>query len=325
MLDLYFEEKYGLLYEKIEEGKCEIFEYHSDLGIVRHLFIKKPASVNFKGEVYYELVTPYGYGGPVILKCDNKNKKELVNEFEEAFMGYCRKNHIVSEFVRFHPVLLNAQDFSGCYDLTLRRKTTGTNLRDFEDPIKNEFSKSKQKSIRKSLEAGVVYRVTVNPDNLENFQKIYHSTMNRKHADQVYFFDSEYFKKLLHYLGEHVLLVEVEYEGKVIGMGLNFIYGKMIHIHLSGTDENFHHLAPSVMLRYALVEWGKGRGIDLIHEGGGKSSSMDDPLYVFKKQFGKNTDFDYFVGYRIWDEKQYKLLYHSDHAEIEKLNSPAYR
>lgn len=321
MLDLYFMEKYGLLYEEIERGKCEIFEHHSALGTVRHLFIKRPAPVMLEGEVYYEGVTPYGYGGPLIMECDNQNKKELVKEFEAAFGVYCRENRIVSEFVRFHPVLLNAEDFSGCYDLTLRRRTTGTNLKDYEDPVKSEFSKSKQKSIRKSLEAGVSFKVTQNPDSLESFKEMYHSTMMRKQADEVYFFDSEYFRKLLQYLGEHVLLVEVEFEGEVIGMGLNFIYGKIIHIHLSGTDENSHHLAPSVMLRYALVKWGKDNGIDLIHEGGGKSGSPDDPLYVFKKQFGRNTDFDYFVGSKVWDEKLYKVLYHSGEAEIGKLNS----
>lgn len=325
MLDLYFEEKYGLLYEDIERGKCEIFEYHSGFGVVRHLFIKRPIPVSLKGELYYDLVTPYGYGGPVILECDKQNRKVLVKEFEHSFADYCRKNNIVSEFVRFHPVLQNAQDFCNCYELTFRRKTTGTNLRDYEEPIKNEFSKSKQKSIQKAIQAGLEYKVTLKPENLDDFQKIYHDTMKRKNAEEVYFFGKEYFSRLLEYLGEHVLLVEVIHKDKVIGMGLNFVYGKMIHIHLSGTCQEFQYLAPSVMLRYALVQWGKNRGIELIHEGGGRSSSLDDPLYVFKKQFGKNTDFNYYVSSKIWDEKRFEALRQAADSEDVTVDFPADR
>src|SRR5690606_16009620 len=164
------------------------------------------------------------------------------------------------------------------------------------------------KSIKKSLSAGVEYRITLKPDNLDDFKNIYYSTMKRKNADKIYFFDSKYFSRLLSLLGDHVLLVEVLYKGQVIGMGLNFIYGNMIHIHLSGTLEDFHHLAPSVMLRYALVEWGKAQGMELIHEGGGITGSPEDPLYVFKKQFGKNTEFDYYVSYKIWNERIYEEL-----------------
>lgn len=309
-MDLYFEENYGRLYEKIEQGRCEIFEHRSDLGMIRHLFIKRLISTTGGAEEYFDLVTPYGYGGPIILECHAENKKELINEFHTAFKKYCQKNNVVCEFIRFHPVLENALDFSGCYELSLRRKTTGTNLRDFENPVEIEYSKSKQKSIKKALNSGVEYKITLKPDSLDNFKNIYHSTMERKNADKIYYFDSEYFSRLLNLLGEHVLLVEVSYKGQVIGMGLNFVYGNMIHIHLSGTLQEFNYLAPSVMLRYALVEWGKARGVELIHEGGGITGSPDDPLYVFKKQFGKNTEFDYYVSYKIWNKSIYERLLH---------------
>ncbi|MFD1031318.1 GNAT family N-acetyltransferase [Metaplanococcus flavidus] len=325
MKDLYFEENYGKLYENIENGTCETYEYHHVLGTVRHMFIKRLIPVLSHAENYFDLVTPYGYGGPVILNCTNENKQELVEEFQTAFEGYCKKNNIVNEFVRFHPVLQNAPDFSGCYDLTFRRKTIGINLKDYDDPIQSEFSKSKQKSIQKSLKAGVEYKITINPCNLDDFQRMYFETMERKKADEVYFFGEKYFSRLLKYLGDHVLMVEIIHEGEVIGMGLNFIYGKMIHIHLSGTRLDSHHLAPSVMLRYALVKWGKENGMELIHEGGGKSGSPDDPLYVFKKQFGKNTEFNYYVSYKVWNEKIYEMLCNSVDADNKVGVFPTYQ
>lgn len=325
MNDIYFERNYGCLYEEIEQGTCEVFEFEHPLGKVSHLFIKRLIPVCINEETYYDISTPYGYGGPCITDCKEVQKCQLVQAFHDAFEQYCQQENIVSEFIRFHPLFTNAQDFSSCYDLTFRRHTTGTNLKDYENPVKSEFSKSKQKSIRKALEAGVEYRVTVNPPNLEEFKNIYYSTMKRKNAASVYYFNDKYFDKLLNSFSENVVLAEVLYEGKVIAMGLNLAYGKTIHIHLSGTLEEYHHLSAAFVMRYALVMWGKEQGMELIHEGGGVTGETDDPLYLFKKQFGKNTEFTFHVSYKIWNRKIYDLLCKTMGTEIKADFFPAYR
>lgn len=325
MSDIYFETAYGQLYEKIENGKCEVFCYKGKEGEVRHLYIKKEIPFRLAGETYYDLVTPYGYGGPLIIEVGEAGKAHLVEAFQQAFQQYCLEQHIICEFIRFHPVLMNAEDFCGCYELTLQRYTTGTNLKDYKNPIQAEYSKSKQKSIQKALNAGVKYRLIQNPESLENFKEIYERTMNRKEAEAVYYFDDAYFNQLLRDLGDHVLIVEVVYEGQIIGMSLNFVYGKMMHIHLSGMLFEYRHLSPAFVMRYALALWGKENGIDLIHEGGGKGKSLDDPLYLLKKQFGKNTDFNYYVSRKIWDPQIYKMLCDAQGVEESSLIFPAYR
>lgn len=323
--DIYFEQNYGRLYEQIEQGTCEVFEFSHPLGKVSHLFIKRLIPVCINEEPYYDISTPYGYGGPCITDCEEEDKYQLVQAFHDAFGEYCGTENIVCEFVRFHPLFTNAQDFSSCYDLTFRRHTTGTNLKDYENPVASEFSKSKQKSIRKALEAGVEYRVTANPANLEEFKDIYYSTMKRKDAASVYYFDDEYFDKLLAYFREKIVLTEVFYEGKIIAMGLNLVYGKTIHIHLSGTVEEYHRLSAAFVMRYALVMWGKEQEMELIHEGGGVTGKVDDPLYLFKKQFGKNTEFTFHVSYKIWNQKIYDLLCKTVGAEMTADSFPAYR
>ena len=325
MNDIYFEQEYGRLYEQIDQGTCEVFEFQHPLGNVSHLFIKRLIPVCINEESYYDISTPYGYGGPRIIDCKEGCECQLVQAFHDAFEEYCHKENIVCEFVRFHPLFTNAQDFKSCYDLTFRRYTTGTNLKDYDDPIKSEFSRSKQKSIRKALAAGVEYQVTVNPPDLEEFKRIYYSTMTRKKANSVYYFNDVYFEELLDRLGEHILLVEVFYEGKAIAMGLNMVYDKFIHIHLSGTVEEYHHLSSAFVMRYALVMWGKENRMELIHEGGGLTSEIDDPLYLFKKQFGKNTEFNYYVSYKIWNRKIYELLCKTVGTKKEAGTFPAYR
>src|SRR5699024_9762302 len=107
---------------------------------------------------------------------------------------------------------------------------------------------------------------------------------------------------------DNLLLVEAYYEEQTIAMGLYFIYNENIHIHLSGTLSEFLYLSTAYILRYAVTEWGKENGYELIHHGGGRSNQPDDGLYLFKKQFDKNTEFDFYIGKKIWNEEIYKSL-----------------
>ena len=66
VIDIYFEPKYGKLYEEMENGTCEVFEHRSSIGIVNHMFIKREIPITIDNTTYYDLVTPYGYGGPLI-------------------------------------------------------------------------------------------------------------------------------------------------------------------------------------------------------------------------------------------------------------------
>lgn len=325
MKDIYFEEDYGKLYEAIEEGKCEVFEFHHNLGSIRHMFIKRRIPVRICEKTYYDLVTPYGYGGPLILSGKQEDKPQLIAEFQKEFQTYCDKHHIISEFVRFHPFISNAQDFSDVYNVTHRRSTTGTNLKDFQNPVKEEFSKSARMNIKKALKAGLTYRVTLNPENLDTFQKFYYPTMERNKADAIYYFDESYFSDCLKYFSKNIILVEAIYENQVIGMTLNFIYKNTIHIHLGGTIEKYLHLSPVYLMVYGLAIWGKENGIDLIHSGGGRTSDPDDKLFLFKKRFGKNTEFDYYVGDKIWNRKIYDQLMAAAQVSSETEYFPAYR
>ncbi|MDN7227921.1 GNAT family N-acetyltransferase [Planococcus liqunii] len=325
MQDIYFEENYGRLFEKIEKGIFQVFTFPHMYGTVKHSFIMREIPLPVRGETYYDLVTPYGYGGPQILQCEEGRKAELVEAFEAAFQEYCTERRIVSEFIRFHPVLNNAEDFLACYDVAHVRDTVGTNLKDHDQPVEVEFSKSARKNIRQALKAGVEYRVTRNPDDLSEFKNIYYATMERNHADTYYFFGDEYFDQLIRLLGENVLLVEVLYEGRVIGAGLNFVYKNLAHTHLSGTLAEFNCFSPASILNYALTLWAKEHGIDVIHGGGGRTNSADDNLFVFKKQFGRQTAFKFYTGRKIWNGAVYQELCAVFDLHEETEFFPAYR
>lgn len=325
MRDIYFEKDYGRLYESIENGKCEEYVFRHALGTVRHLFIKREIPIALDGQTFYDLVTPYGYGGPRMVSGRDSDRLELAAAFEQAFQRYCREQNIVSECVRFHPVIENHLDFQHCYEVSFKRRTIQTRLAGIDDPILTEYSASCRRDIRHALKAGVAYRVIEHPEDLEDFKKLYASTMQRNYADGVYYFDDAYFQNCLDWLSNYLVLVEVSFGGCVIGMSLNFVCGDFIHVHLTGTRQESHSLAPAYVLQYALVLWGKEQGKQLIHHGGGRTGEPDDKLYLFKKKFGRTEELDYFIGHKIWNPAVYDLLCRSVGPLGNAEGFPAYR
>lgn len=326
MCDIYFEKNYGRLYEAAEKGTSVSWQYRGIEGEVTHQFILREIPIHTENGPWFDLVTPYGYGGPVIQSVEPGYSREAVVEgFGRAFSLYCQNNRIVSEFVRFHPIVRNAEDFGLLYNAKHIRTTLGTDLKSYEDPVEAEFTRRCRKKIRKAFNQGVTWRVTQAPDNLDEFQNIYYSTMDRNDAGEFYYFRKEYFENCLRWFRDRLLLVEARFQEKTISAAVCFLGDTTIHIHLSGTLTEYLHLSPAYILRYAIVVWGKERNYHLIHHGGGKSNAPDDSLYTFKAQFAQNTSFPFFVGKKIWNQDAYELLCSAAKANLDSEYFPLYR
>lgn len=323
--DIYFQPALGEIYAKMQKAEFVEFMHSCAYGTIRHNFIKRkitlPEDIQ---DDYYDLITPYGYGGPLIVESFGDDK-HLIESFNDAFTAYCSENHVISEFVRFHPLSTNAQDFSSMYDPILYNHTVGTNLEDYEDPFAEEFSKSCRKNVRKCFKNGLEYELVEEPDSLEDFQEIYYQTMDRNDAESKYYFESTYFQEFVEHLQKYLLKVRVLYEGKTIAMGMYFKTDDLLHTHLSGTLTDYLYLSPAYVLRYALMEYGKKYGMKYIHHGGGTTSAENDSLYLFKKQFGKNTEFPFFMAKKIWDEEKYHAICQALGKEEDVTFFPAYR
>ena len=306
MLDVYYLPEYGKLCETMEEGEFKVFEYKSDAGRMINMYIRRPVPWIINGEQYYDIITPYGYGGPIVIEAGDRNR--LIQEYSMAFEKYCSDNKIVCEFIRFHPIFQNYQDVDDTYEVVYSRHTVGTNLKDFDDPVQKEFAKSIRRDNRRASEKGVSVKLKPAPTNLSIFRMLYEETMERNHADAKYYFPNEYYIILENELRPYLLEVQLHFENEVIASELYFIAGDILHAHLLGSNQKMLELAAGGLLEAAAAMWGKEHGYKYIHHGGGRSSNSDDSLYKYKKKFGKNTDFDFYIGRKIWNRNVYDAL-----------------
>lgn len=303
-MEIYFEEDYVKIYELNGEGTLEVFEFENDLGKVRYLFLKR--EIDLLKKKYYDIITPYGYGGPQFFPKTQEKLLKLISDFRVEFDGYCKKNKIVSEFIRFHPILKNHR-FLEKYIKTINAGTTIYIDLSSEEEILLNMKRTCRKSIRRSMENGFRVEMDNSEEAWDKFMGLYYMTMNKNKAEGYYYFSREYFKNMRTLLGERAIIFKTTYKEKIVSAILVLAGEDGIHGHLHATDPEYYRKSPNNILIYTVALWGLKNGYKSFHLGGGYGGS-EDALYKFKSAFNKNGALKFYIGKKIHDFKVYDNL-----------------
>ncbi len=303
-MDIYFEEEYAKLYETDKE-KVEIFEYESENGKGRNIFLKREIPLKINNQVYYDIITPYGYGGPIFKIKEDINKQKFVDEYCEKFSEYCKKNNIVSEFIRFHPLEKNYENLEKFYQINHISNTIFIDLSSEEEILKNMTSKTRN-MIRKAIKNDLIFEEDKDQKTLKNFQELYYLTMNKNKADAMYYFDFSYFQNLFN-IKNKVKLFNIKLNDEIIASSTILIGDKWIHYHLSANTELGYKYAANNFLLYNVALWGNKNGFEKFHLGGGYGGN-DSPLFKFKKSMNERGILEFCIGKKIYNKEIYNEL-----------------
>jgi serine/alanine adding enzyme len=303
--DVYYSPAYGKLYEDIENGEYIRYKLSTHAGTVINPFIKRPIPWLIDGKQYYDIITPYGYGGPLLVDCDCA--EPLMQEFNTAFSLFCKDNDIICEFIRFHPLINNAAYCNSVYDVVLNRHTVAMDIADaaffstqFDTPCRNR--------VRKSSKNGVIIEIDNQLKAIDVFADLYYMTMAKNGADDYYFFSRSYFHKIRDELAGSASLINARYNDKIIASSLFlFTAGGNAHYHFSATNPEYYSLASNNLILKTACDYFSGLGCTWLHIGGGLSSDMNDRLFVFKRTFGREDRNlkDFYTGKRVWNKEVY--------------------
>lgn len=170
--DIYFLPEWGEIYQEHDKGKINTFEYKNELGHIYYQFIIRNDPNILESINYYDIVTTYGFNGPIILECEFKNKVNLINDYDKAFNQYCLDNNIVTEFVRFSPWLKNHIDFERIYTNKYNNYTIFIDLA-VNDFFIDEFHSRVRTKIRKSIKNGVKIEFDFIGETVNEFYRLY--------------------------------------------------------------------------------------------------------------------------------------------------------
>lgn len=303
--DIYYLSSYVKAFQIHGDGEPMLFYYEGESSRGINVVMKRDISndIHFKGILeenkYFDFATPYGYGGWII-------EGEINNNFFKEYENWCNNNNIVSEFVRFHPLLNNFEKVKDFYETIYLGPTVSIKLGDPEE-IWTSFNSKNRNVIRKAINNNIEIFTDFSKESLSEFKKLYDATMIKDGAIEYYFFKNEFYDSIYNDLKENCRVFYAKYDGKIVSSALIINGGKNIHYHLSGSDINYRNLAPSNLLLYKVAEWGSLNGYDEFHLGGGVGASEDN-LFSFKKAFTNKEFNKYYIGKKIYRKDIYELL-----------------
>lgn len=310
MADLYFDPNYAKIYHDID-GDYDTFVYQCDYGKITNTFILRKIPWMIDDQTFYDIVTPYGYGGPLAENVTDIAK--LMYAYKIAFAEYCKSKNIICEFIRFH-LFDNIRVRENYYGETFHSldnvvvDTSG----DFEQKIWKGYEHKVRKNVKKAIKNNLQIVIENNLNNLDDFLSVYYDTMNRNHAGEYYYFGRKYFEDIARFLPDNYIYFHVFKDGKIASTELVLYSDRYAYSFLGGTFTEYYELRPNDFLKNEIIKWCNRNGRKKFILGGGYHK--DDGIYKYKRCFTSDPDVPFYVGRYIFDENIYNKA-----VEIKKI------
>ena len=315
--DVYWLSGYVKAFQIHGDGEGLLLYYDSETTRGIHVVMKRDIAKDkkFKDRIpegeFFDLSTPYGYGGWII---EGNDTEELFRTYE----AWAVKNEIISEFVRFHPMICNHTASSSFYEVVRLGEVVHMDLDSPESIWDQMFSKNRN-MIRKALKNGIKIYNGRFPEIYEKFRVIYNGTMDKDDAEDYYYFSPEFYDSLLNDLPENAQVFWAQKDDQVIAAAVMLTANGRMNYHLSGSLKEYSSLAPTNLLLYKAALWGAANGCRTLYLGGGVGS-QEDNLFKFKKAFYKGPLNRFFIGKKTYDCEKYEELL----AKRENVGNPEF-
>lgn len=278
-----------LLYEDGIDRAINVF-FRRDVAMDKHLTGK------IERGSYYDLITPYGYGGFFgnISDWDKLNRE---------YTAYCIENHYICEFVRFELFT----DYHRHYGGEIESRTHNV-VRSLDLPLDEmwmDFRQKVRKNVKKARSHGLSCIVENTGEYLDDFLRIYNGTMERTEAEGEYFFSRQFFEELNEMKG-NVMYFHIFYEGKIISTELVIYGAENAYSYLGGTDSAYFDVRPNDYLKYEIIKWAKEKGLKNFVLGGGYGA--DDGIFQYKACLAPHGIVDFHIGKKVLNQNTYDEL-----------------
>ncbi len=303
--DVYWLSGYVKAFQIHGDGEPLLFHYSDMTTRGINVVMKRDVACDsrFKGKIgegqFFDFATPYGYGGWII------EGQDITGLFR-VYENWLQKNGIVSEFVRFHPMVENHVPCSSFYEVVRLGEVVHLDLKSPEIIWNNIISKNRN-VIRKAIKNNVRIYNGRFPEIFEVFRTIYNRTMDKDDANEYYYFGKQFYESVLEDLPQNAQVFWAEKDGQIIAASIMLAANRRINYHLSGSVPEFSSLAPTNLLLYKAALWGCENGFRTMYLGGGVGSG-EDSLFKFKRAFYKGALNHYYIGKRIINQEKYDAL-----------------
>ncbi|MDD3562957.1 MAG: GNAT family N-acetyltransferase [Candidatus Cloacimonetes bacterium] len=246
---------------------------------------------------YFDISGAYGYNGPLGVAQD----PDFIQAFNSKLKEYLQDSFVVTEFVRYCPIIENRH----LHSYTEQINVLDNVYIDIAPGLNKVWDDSFASRVRKTVRKGESYGLRtqflrgseLSDTNLQVFFEIYNSTMQRNEADEFYYFDFQFFKRLRDKLSEMQLLSITYYEDIPISTELILLGGELAFGFLGGTLSEYYRYKANTYQRWELLKHLEPLGFKKYSMGGG--AARGDSIYDFKMSFSQGCENPFFIGTKV--------------------------
>ena len=292
------------------EGIPLLFVYQEHDDYIAFPLLKRP----IPGSDLYDLGSVYGYTGPFSNKKMDELGNSLKENFKHAFQDFLIDGKYVSVFTRMHPFFkqqLLLEKFGGIYE---NGRTVVIDLSESIEEQRNKYKQSTMDEIKHAWNKGFKVKQERGPEAIALFVKIYLENMNRVGASPYYFFNQEYFNKILN-TPEYDARLITAYDGDIaICSTIIMFTNGIIQAHLIGTLNEYLHHSPAKFMADEISVLGRSLGMRYYNLGGGLGFK-EDALFKWKLGFTEHC-----LDYKSWRYIANPTIYQEllDKKDIDK-------
>lgn len=279
--DAYFTSGYLRLWQRRGEGTALGAVYRDREGLVLYPFLLRDlATVDYLGTEFaglFDVTSPMGYGGPLVR---HMTREDTLAAFRAEIDDWCHANAVVSEFIRFHPLLETRLGMERHLEIEEAGRVVWSRLDVGSCTLIETLSAAARRNIRRARESGVTCQVETGAEAYDRFADLYLENALRRKALPTYRFDRAHFHALRELVGPGQVLFGARYSGELIAAALFLRGADLVHFHALGVDRAHAALRPTTLLFFAAMQWACGTGATAFNLGG--SYRGDDEFYRFK-------------------------------------------
>lgn len=302
-LDIYYSPDYISLYtNKLNKGLMFYYRENNKKWFIP--FLKKQIKIRDKiFNEYYDLETPYGYGGPI----SNSKDKNFLKKATTTFIKWCNSEKIINFIIKFHPIIKNEKNYFCEENFILDRKTLEIDLSKNNLVYEEMLSSKVRNMINRVDKDNIIIEINNSRNVINNVKDIYIKNMHLKNAKGFYFFNDDYFAKLSNIISKNGWCITASIKSELIGFAIFLNYNQKSSYHLSSTIRSKRYPGITNSIIKKAVDTAQLNGFKSINLGGGNTANKEDSLFKFKLKMSNKKN-NFFIYKKILNKKAYKSV-----------------
>lgn len=281
-----------LFAEEGERAMCAVVE--TEDGAALFPFVLRPLAALpwAHDEAGWDMTTPYGYGG-----CFAQGDVDA-EAFWDAVDAWAAAQGVVTAFARLSLFPEQTLPFRG--EIADAGPNVVRSLDLVGDALWMDYKHKVRKNVNRARSEGLRVEVDAGGRRLEDFARVYYSTMDRRHATSGYYFPEALFRRLCGELAGQFVFFHVLDGDAVVSTELVLLGETRMYSFLGGMLEAAKHKRPNDLLKHEAIQWGAKEGLETFVLGGGHE--VRDTIFSYKLSFAPHGEVPFRVGKRVYDQ-----------------------